>query len=130
MRNEKKLIVSTAFILLLAFSSGCAILLVGAGVGGGIAISRDTIEGNLDKKSDTIWNASRDVLMQEGFIRLENKPHGTFDAEVEKSQVNIEVKQITEKTVRIRVKARKGYKLIPNPHLANELYNKIYAKVR
>lgn len=130
MRDKRKLILPGLLIFSLFVSSGCALFLVGAGAAGGIAISKDTLEGNLDKKFDTVWNASRDVLMQEGFIRLENKPHGTFDAEVEKSQVNIEVKQLTEKTVRIRVKARKGYRLIPNPALANELYNKIYPKIK
>ena len=110
--------------------SGCAIFLLGAGVGGGIAISKDTMEGHFDKKLDQVWKASREVVMQEGFIRLEDKLHGAIDAEVRKSEVKIEILQVSEKTVRIRVKARKGYKLLPNPDLANELYNKIFYKLK
>lgn len=110
--------------------SSCAIFLLGAGVTGGIAISKDTIEGHFDKKLDPVWKAAREVLMQEGFIRLEDKPHGQIEAEVRKSEVKIEILQVSEKTVRIRVKARKGMKLLPNPDLANELYNKIFNKLK
>ena len=109
--------------------SGCALFLIGGGVAGGIAISKDTIEGHFDKKLDQVWRASREVLMQEGFIRLENRPHGQIESEVRKSEVKIEVLQVSEKTVRIRVKARKGHKLLPNPDLANELYNKIFYRL-
>ena len=119
-----------AGLLCLALFSSCAIFLVGAGVGGGIAISRDTIEGHFDRKLEQVWKASREVLMQEGFIRLEDKPHGQIRAEVKKSEVKIETLQVSEKTVRIRVKARRGLKLLPNPDLANELYNKIFQKIK
>ena len=109
--------------------SNCALFLVGAGVGGGIAISKDTIEGHFDKKLDQVWKASRDALMQEGFIKLEDKMHGQIDGEVRKSEVKIEIIQVSEKTVRIRVKARKSYKLVPDLDLANDLYNKIFHKL-
>lgn len=120
--------------LLLAASltlfSGCAVFLLGAGAAGGYAISKDTVEGVVEKPLDRVYGASRDVLMREGFIRLEDKPHGAIEGEVKKSQVNIEVVQLTQNTVRIQVKARKGYKLIPDIDLANELYNKINQKIK
>lgn len=109
--------------------SGCALFLVGAGVGGGIAISKDTIEGHFDKKLDEVWKASRQVLMSEGFIRLEDRAHGTIESEVRKSEVKIEILQVSEKTVRIHVKTRKSHNLLPHIELANELYNKIFHKL-
>jgi hypothetical protein len=112
------------------FFSGCAIFLLGAGAAGGMAISKDTIEGTVDKPFDRVWNASREVLKQEGFIRLENKPVGKIEAEVGKSRVKFEAQQITEKTVRFRVKARKTSKLLPDMDLANILYNKIFQKLK
>jgi hypothetical protein len=112
------------------FFSGCAIFLLGAGAAGGMAISKDSIEGTVDKPFDRVWNAGREVLKQEGFIRLENKPAGVMEAEVQKSQVKFEAQQITEKTVRLRVKARKTAKLMPNMDLANILYNKIFQKLK
>ena len=129
MRN-KNLYRSGAILSCLLLFSGCVLLLVGAGVTGGIAISKDTIEGHFDKKIDPVWKVAREVLMQEGFIRLEDKPHGHIEAEVRKSEVKIEILQVSEKTVRIRVKARKGHQLLPNPNLANELYNKIFYKLK
>jgi len=126
-RDSKILIF--AFLFLIFSFSGCALFLVGAGVGGGIAISRDTIEGHFDKGLDQVWKASREVLMQEGFIRLEDRAHGQIEGEVKKSDVKIEAFQVSGKTVRLRVKARKSYKLVPNIDLANELYNKIFHKL-
>lgn len=127
--GKRNLLKMSGLVSGLILFSGCAIFLVGAGVGGGIAISKDTIEGHFDKKIDDVWKAGREVLMKEGFIRLEDKLHGQIEAEVRKSEIKIEILQVSEKTVRIRVKARKGHKLLPNIDLANELYNKIFDKL-
>ena len=130
MNWKKNFSISGAGILCLFLLSGCALFLLGAGVGGGIAISKDTIEGMLDKPMDRVWAASREVMIHEGFIRLEDKLHGKIEGEVRKSQVDILVTQASEKTVRIQVKARKSYKVVPDIDLANELYNKIFQKIK
>ena len=130
MSRKRHFWIAGAMVFSLLFFSGCFLFLLGAGAAGGYAISKDTIEGLVEKPYDRVWNASRDVIMSEGFIRLEDKNHGTLEAEVRKVQVNIEVKQMTQRAVRIQVKARKGYKLLPDIDLANELYNKIYAKIK
>lgn len=128
MPHKNFLRISGLIACLFLFSS-CALFLVGAGVGGGIAISRDTVEGHFDKSMDQVWRASREVIMQEGFIRLEDKVHGKIEGESEKSEVKIEISQVSEKTIRVRVKARKSYKLVPNIDLANKIYNKIFKKL-
>ena len=130
MKGNKNFVRWAVALLPLFLYSGCAVFLVGAGAAGGIAISRDTIEGHFDRNLDQVWKASREVVMQEGFIRLEDRAHATIDAEVRKSEVKIGIIQVSEKTVRVRVKARRGYKLLPNPDLANDLYNKIYQKIK
>lgn len=129
MEHRKRFLILSSIFSLLCFS-GCALFLIGGGVAGGIAISRDTMEGHFDKPLDRVWSVAREVVMQEGFIRLEDKPHATIDGEIKKSQINIQIIQVSEKTVRIRVKARKGYKLLPDIGLANELYNKIFQKLK
>ena len=128
-KDKKNFLISGGLISMSLLFSGCALFLFGAGAAGGLAISKDTIEGHFDKKLDPVWKASREVLVQEGFIRLEDRPHGRIEAEVRKSEVKIEILPVSEKTVRIRVKARKGRNLLPNPDLANELYNKIFHKL-
>lgn len=129
MITKRHVFILGGLILPFLLFSGCALFLVGAGVGGGIAISKDTMEGHFDKKIDQVWKASREVLMQDGFIRLENRTQGEIKGEVRKSDVKIEVLQVSEKTVRVRVKARKDHNILPNPDLANELYNKIFRKL-
>lgn len=117
-------------VLTLSFlSSGCALFLFGAGAAGGIAISEDEIEGHFDKPFDKVYKTSREVLTYEGFLRREDRPKGVLEAEVRKSDVKVTVKQITEKTVQLRIKARKAYKVLPDPELANELYNKVFKKL-
>lgn len=130
MKTRSHLWKTVGLISCLFLFSNCAIFLIGGGVAGGVAISKDTIEGNLDKKYDVVWKAAREVIIQEGFIRVEDKEHGLLDAEVRKSQVQVAVRQLTAGTVQIHVKARKGYKLIPDVKLSNELYNKISQKIK
>ena len=129
MNRMKRGLMAAGLIGSLVLSSGCALFLVGAGVAGGVAISEDEIEGLMEKKMDRVWKASREVIMQEGFIRLEDRAHGQIEGEVRKSEVKIALDALTEKTIRLRVKARKAYKLVPDLELANELYNKIIHKL-
>ena len=119
----------TALTVLLFAHSGCAIFLLGAGAAGGLAITKDAIEGTFEKSFDQLWRASREIIMNEGFIKTEDKTHGTIEGEVRKSQVKLEVKQVTQRAVQLRVHARKGYQIVPNIELANELYNKINQKL-
>ena len=130
MKDMGKIWTAGGLLLSLILFSGCPLFLIGAGAAGGYAISKDEIEGNLDKSFDKVYQASRETLRYEGFIRKEDRPQGRIVAEIRKSRVKVEVKQITERTVRLRIKARKGYKLIPNLELANELYNKIIQKIK
>ena len=127
--KRKKFGLLTGLLISLLLFSGCPLFLLGAGAAGGYSISKDEIEGTLEKPLDRVWKASREVIMYEGFIRREDRPHGMIESQVGKSEVKIEVRQIAERTVRVRVKARKGYKLVPDLELANELYNKILKKI-
>lgn len=127
--SMKKWWAAGSIFLLLISQSGCALFLLGAGATGGLAISKDTIEGTFDKSFDDLWRASRGTVMDEGFIRLEDKTRGIIEGEVKKSQVKIEIKQVTQQAVRLRVEARKGYQVLPDIELANELYNKINQKL-
>ncbi len=125
----RKKFLALALLVIPFLSSGCALFLFGAGAAGGIAISEDEIEGHFDKSFDEIYRRSREVLMYEGFIRKEDRPRGILVAEVRKSEIKVTVKQITEKTVQLRIQARKAYKVLPDLELANELYNKVFKKL-
>ncbi len=105
--------------------SSCAVALLGVGGATGYAISRDEIEGILDRNFDQVWKASRDVIVRKGVIKEENQTQGKIAAEVEQSLVNISIDKPTLKTTRVRVKARRGLQLFPNIKLAQTLYDEI-----
>ncbi len=106
-------------------SSGCVLFLLGAGATGGYAISKDEIEGMLDKSYNDVWKASEQVLRKDGLVMLSLKDKGEIDGEVEGSKIEIRLEQVTPKTVRLRVKGRKLKNLFPDIKKAQNTFNKI-----
>ncbi len=109
--------------------SGCALFLLGAGAAGGYAISKDEIEGMTDTSYDKIWKATKDVLRADGVTTLEDRTHGLIKGLVDSSDVEARLDQVTSKTVRLRLKARKTKGVFPDIKLAQSLYTKIIKKV-
>lgn len=118
-------------VILVAFLSmssyGCAVALIGAGVAGGVAISRDTAEIAKDTSYDKAWSVTEKTIKDMGMIKLQDRKAGKIEATVEDSQIEAHVTQITPKTVKVRVKARKNY--FPNVDLAMKIVNKINEKL-
>ena len=116
---------SLFFVMLVIFgvtSSGCALFLVGAGAAGGYAISKDEIEGMSDSSFDKVWRATKEAVTTEGVITLEDKDHGHLEGVVEKASVKARLEQVTPKTVRLRIKARRTKGLFPDIRTAQKLY--------
>lgn len=124
----KRSFVMAAFLALSAASSGCALFLLGTGVAGGYAISKDEIEGLTDSKLPKVWTSLREVMREEGVITLEDRDRGHMEGIVGKATVETHVEQATEKTVRIRVKARKTKGLFPDIKTAQSIYGKVVKK--
>jgi hypothetical protein len=121
MKKNVFVVLSISFCL---FYSGCAYLFVGAiGAVGGYAISKDTIQGETDKSFDKVWNSALRVVNIMGTVATEVMQKGTVEAKIEGSEVKVIVDQLTPKTVRMRVSARKY--LMPNIKLAQRIYIKI-----
>lgn len=104
---------------------GCAPLIIGGAVGalGGIAISRDTIQGETDRSYDSLWEAALLVSKIRGEIKDENKTKGYIELEAESSKVYVRLVRLTLATTRLRVSARKYH--FPNMDLAQDLFMKI-----
>ena len=111
-------------IVILPFS-GCALFLFGSGAAGGYAVSRDTTEILMDKSHDQVWSALKETVKSEGAITLEDKDHGVMKAVVGKSEVEAKLDQVTEKTVRLRIRARRLKGFFPNIEMAQRLNNKV-----
>ncbi|MDP2940399.1 MAG: DUF3568 family protein [Candidatus Omnitrophota bacterium] len=113
------------------FISGCVFLVGGAiGAAGGYAISNDTIEGMIDKKYDNLWDAAIRVSNILGNIRFKDRQKGYIESEVGKTKVNINIEKITNDTTKIRIKARRYYKLMPDIPLAQKMYVKIMQEAK
>lgn len=118
-----------AFGLFLAPSlAGCAAVLIGGGVAGGLTIAKDTVELNADRPYNTAWSATlKEIKKMGGVLIIEDKKAGKIEANIKESKVEITLNQITPKTVQMRIKARKN--LFPNIELANTLSTKIAARL-
>ncbi|MBI3316743.1 MAG: DUF3568 family protein [Candidatus Omnitrophica bacterium] len=120
------------FLLFLTLSfpfSGCAIFLLGAGAAGGYAITDDEVEGHTDVPLKKAWKAAEAVIEQEGAIILRDETAGKIEGLVEGSEIKVGLEQVTSKTVRVRVKARKTKGLFPDIKRAQDLYGKIIKKI-
>jgi hypothetical protein len=107
--------------------SGCAALLVGAGAAGGYAVSRDSITNHFDLSQDHVYGVSRSVIKQIGLITVEDARHGRLQADVEGASITITITPVSEKTVKLKVKARKF--LMPKFSVAEHVYNRILERL-
>ncbi len=105
-------------------SSGCAVLLLGAGVAGGYAISKDSVRNLFDLPKEHVFDKSLAVAKEMGTVNLEDPIHGLIKMEVRDVNVTITVRQVTKKTVELKVQARNDF-LMPKVDTAQEIYSKI-----
>ena len=104
--------------------SGCAALLIGAGAVGGYAVGRDSVVANLEKSKEAVYRKSLEVANKAGQVTLEDAKRGLIELTTpEAVKVRITLKQLTSRTVELRVKARKN--MLPKVDVAQDLYGKI-----
>ena len=104
--------------------SGCAAFLVGAGIAGGYAISRDTVRNIFDLPKDVVYDRSLVVAKEMGVVTLDDRLHGKITAEVQDVNVTITVKPLTKKSVQLIVRGRNDF-LMPKVDVAQAVYTKI-----
>ena len=105
-------------------SSGCALLLVGAGVAGGYAISKDSVRNVFDLPQDVVYSRSLQVAKQMGLVMLEDRTHGQIKAKIQDVNIHITVKPLTKRTIQLIVRGRNNFGM-PQVDVAQEVYNKI-----
>ena len=104
--------------------SGCAALLVGAGVAGGYAISKDSVRNTFDLPKDLVYDQSYAVAKEMGTVTVEDRAHGLIKAKIQDVNVTITIKPLTKKSVQLIVKGRNNF-LMPKVDVAQEVYTKI-----
>lgn len=123
----KRIVLASWMVVSLFILSGCAAVLIGAGVAGGVAISEDTAKLEADTSYDRAWNVVFDTVKSMGAVNSQDKDAGKIQANIQDSRVDVKVMPITTKTVRIEVKSRKN--LLPNMDLAMIIINRINSKL-
>ena len=118
---RKRLFLISCILNMALVASGCAPLIIGGAIGavGGYAISKDTVQVDIDKPYDSLWASAVSVSDARGIIRLEDPARGRIELDAEKSKVRINITRLTKLASRIRVSARKYH--LPNISLAEDI---------
>ena len=122
----KKILMTCFVVGSLLTVYGCAAVLIGAGVAGGVAISEDTAKFEVDTSYGRAWKATYDTIQKMGAINMQDKDSGKIEANVRDTKIEAKVIPLTPQTVRIEIKARKN--LLPNMDLAMTIINRINSK--
>ena len=109
--------------------SGCPLVLVGAGMAGGYAISADSVRNTYDLPRDTIYLAGLGTIKEMGQAIIEDSSHGVIQAKIGDINVTIAVTSLTRRSVELKVKARNPL-LMPSLDIAQEVYNKINDRLK
>ncbi|MFH1857382.1 MAG: DUF3568 family protein [Candidatus Omnitrophota bacterium] len=109
--------------------SGCAAVLVGAGVAGGYALSKDSVKNQYARSKDRVFQSSLAAAREMGQVVLEDAKTGIIQAKVEDTDVTITVKPLTAKTVELEVKARNKFKM-PALDVAQRVHDNIDDRVK
>ncbi len=118
-------------LLLISFiCSGCVVLALGVGAAGGYAISKDEVEGFSDRSLERTWRAAYKIFTQEGAIEMADKERAKIEAVIDESKVSFSAEQVSPKSVRFVIRARKSMNLFPDIKLAQSLYQKIMKELR
>ena len=116
------------FVAVVLTLQGCAVFLVGtAGVLGGMAISEDTVQSDMEADYRKVLGVTLDELEQIGTVTMKDEVGGRIEAKVKSSEVVATLEQATDKVVRLRVKARK--RLLPNVKLAHEIVGRVLKRL-
>ena len=107
---------------------GCAPILIGAGAVGGYAISKDSISNSFDLSSSHVYETSRQVMQQVGFITQADEQRGVIKGTVPGANVTITIKRLPSRTVQLKVKARNNV-FLPQVDVAQSIYNQIVERL-
>ena len=104
--------------------TGCVPLLIGAGIVTGFLVTKDTVSGNFEVSSDKLWQTSLAVMEEKTDIVEQDQTRGYIKGKINKDEIVVKIKELTETSQNLRVTARKAFALA-NLTLAQEIFSKI-----
>ena len=105
--------------------SGCVVLALGAGAAGGYAISKDEVEGFSERSLEQTWRAAYGLFNREGAVEAADKERAIIEAIIQDSKVKFTAEQVSPRSVRFVIQARKNMNLFPDIKLAQSLHQKM-----
>ncbi len=125
----KKRLLSHILLFFLVFTTpGCVFVAVGSAVLGGYVISPDTVEGLTSHSEKAVWHSMIEILSIMGRVTEQYEEKGMAVAQISGATVTVTVYSMTEKTVKLRVKARKSF--LPKIAIAQDVFVKIMGHVK
>lgn len=126
--KTKNLFLFPVLFVTLLNLSGCIFIIAGTvGAVGGYAVTRDTIQGEYDARFDDAWKSALETCNTLGYMTIKDKYKGTIEANVERAKVRVEITQLTQEAIRVKVKARKG--IFPRMGTAEKVFVSIAQKL-
>ncbi len=129
--KSSRFLTGLIIIVMLFGSYGCAVLVAGAvGAGAAYSLTADTVSGNLDAPKSRAYNTFKQIITEEGGkIISSSYADGSIKAKLNDRTVYFSVEKLTEKAIHIKIRARKGYQLLPDGQEALRLYKKLTSRL-
>ncbi|MBF0483862.1 MAG: hypothetical protein HQL25_04055 [Candidatus Omnitrophica bacterium] len=123
----KKFVIVLLMPIVFSFS-GCIYLVVGGlGALGGYVVSPDTVEGLTSNDRKSVWETAKEIVTVMGTPIQEMSDSGIMIAKIQGAKVEIAIVAVTDKTVKVRVKARKAG--MPKISVAQDVFVKIMSRM-
>jgi hypothetical protein len=123
---NKKVILAMLIPFLFVGISGCApLFLMTVGGVGVYAVSKDTIQGDMDTQYEALWDAAIKVARIRGTILQQDFNRGYIEIDAKPNNIKIQFIRVTAATTKLKVSARKYKKVFPNIEIAQDVFVKI-----
>ncbi len=121
----KRLAVLCIILSILPLLSGCWFLVGGAA---GYELTSDSAIGHYDTSYSRAYKAGLDVLRAQGNTSMEDETGGWVKASINNYDVAVHIEQLTQRTVKVTVSARKY--ALPKSQFARDILLKIANKLK
>jgi hypothetical protein len=103
--------------------TGCVPLFV-AGAAAGFLVTKDTVAGNFEVSGAKLWDTALAALEEKSKVVEQDQTRGYMKGTINKDEIVIKIKELTESSQNLRVTARKAF-AFANLTLAQEVFSKI-----
>ncbi len=122
---KKRIAIASIISVLLVSLCGCAPLIVGGVLGGvgAYAVSKDSIQGEIDKPFESLWESALKVGSIRGTVKQNDVTTGAIEFQTDSGRIWVKLVRVDQGTTRLKVAARRFH--LPHISLAQDVFVKI-----